>query len=135
MSNPKINEFSVFLPFEPVAKGRPRLSKYGAYTPEKTRKAELNIKIFLQIKKAPLFESPVALELLFKMKRPKSVSKKKRPEHTVKPDLSNLIKLVEDAANRILYNDDSQILEIKARKEYAEEGEAPGTFLKIINLG
>lgn len=38
-----------------------------------------------------------------------------------KPDLSNYVKLIEDACNGLLYKDDSQIVNLTARKRYSDE--------------
>ena len=36
--------FEFIIPGEPVAKGRPKLSRYGTYTPKKTKEYEEHIK-------------------------------------------------------------------------------------------
>lgn len=58
-------------------------------------------------------KKPVALTVVFVCTRAKS---NKTKLHTQKPDLSNFIKLLEDAANGVLYHDDSQIVSIAAHK-------------------
>lgn len=67
---------------------------------------------------------------------PKSYSKKARLKsigepHQKKPDISNLIKFTEDALNEILWEDDSVIAEIKAKKIYSEE---PKTIITVEKL-
>jgi Holliday junction resolvase RusA-like endonuclease len=59
---------------------------------------------------------------------PKSKSKKFRKaamegeeRPTKKPDLSNIVKGVEDALNGVLYKDDSQIVNLSMEKYYSEE--------------
>ena len=64
------------------------------------------------------------------------LSPKKRLElenklHHFKPDLSNLIKFVEDLANGIIYKDDSQISCITACKVYSQY---PRTEFTISSL-
>ena len=106
---------------EPTAKGRARHSRMGrTYTPEKTRMKEEEIRYWLIQNDAPKFEGPLKVAMGFGFKRPKSVSKKKRPYHTVKPDLTNVAKLVEDAANEVLWHDDSQIVDMRIYKFYTE---------------
>lgn len=58
---------------------------------------------------------------------PKSASKKKRADMlagsilpTKKPDLSNVLKAVEDGLNTIVFSDDAQIVEAFARKIYSD---------------
>lgn len=107
---------------EPVAKGRPKFTKAGfAFTPKKTREAESTLKYLMKSKwKNEPLENPVRLELVFSITKPKSAKKRQYP--SVKPDIDNLIKLVTDAGNEILWRDDNLIVEISARKEYGEPG-------------
>jgi Holliday junction resolvase RusA-like endonuclease len=49
-------------------------------------------------------------------------------KHVKKPDLSNLIKWVEDAGNGIIWQDDKQIFEIEATKAFARE---PRTIIRV----
>ena len=110
---------------KPHGQGRPRAcmrgSRAGVYKAKKDVSAETLIQVMLMEKQPPKFEGPVKLWLNFYMKRPKSVPEKKRKYPTVKPDLSNMIKTVEDAANGILYDDDKQIVEVDAAKLYGDE--------------
>jgi len=41
-------------------------------------------------------------------------------QHTKKPDLDNLIKLIKDACNKIIWKDDAQVVSIFAEKVYSE---------------
>lgn len=113
---------------DPVAKGRPRFSRLSgvAYTPAKTRQAEAELRFWMHKKWCadlglkPL-AGPLHVIVRFIFKRPKSVSVKSRPFHTVKPDLSNTFKLVEDSGNGILWDDDSQIVGASIFKLYGDE--------------
>lgn len=107
----------LMLDMEPVAKGRPRVNTNTrhAYTPEKTRRAEEEMRWLMKAawKAAPI-EDPLAVGFRFYMPIPKSWSKKEKSRmvgrpHVKKPDLDNLVKLVKDAGNEILWKDDSQI--------------------------
>lgn len=66
------------------------------------------------------FTEAVRMQIEFWFPRPKSVSAKKRPHLTTKPDLSKLIRGAEDALNGVLFRDDSQIIAIIATKAYVE---------------
>lgn len=59
------------------------------------------------------------VSIAFSFVRPKTV---KRILHTVKPDLDNLIKAVTDPMNKIVWNDDAQILKFEVAKNYAVDG-------------
>lgn len=64
------------------------------------------------------WEGAVRLKLTFFMPRPKSIPKRV-VEHTKKPDLDKLARLVGDALKGIVYADDSQVVSIAAYKVYA----------------
>lgn len=70
------------------------------------------------------FTAAVRLEIHFWFPRPKSVSVKKRPHFTTKPDLSKLVRGAEDALNGVLFKDDSQVVVIAASKRYVDDGPA-----------
>lgn len=107
----------LIIPIEPVAKGRPRFTKQGfTYTPAKTRDAEAYLRAFAS--QYPKFAPglPLSVSIDFYLTKPKSVGKK-REFPIVRPDLDNYIKIV-DAFNGVLWDDDSQIIRMLARKEY-----------------
>lgn len=123
------------VPMEPVAKGRPRFSTRGgfarAYTPKKTLDAEAIVAAYGRQHRKHLgehhFSGPVTLSVVFFMPIPKSAPKKQREilkmgaPHVKKPDGENLGKLVADALNGILYEDDSQLYVMRFEKTYAVE--------------
>ena len=69
----------------------------------------------------PPLEGPVKVKLAFGLLRPPSVSKKRRPWPTVKPDIDKLVRAVLDAMTGICFRDDSQVVDLMATKEYDEE--------------
>lgn len=130
---------SFFIDGEPVAKARPRFSKYGhAYTPKKTAQYEKKVKNTYRTQpNAFKFDGNAALmvSIIFSMPIPQSYSKKRRKwildgyEHyTKKPDLDNLAKAVLDALNGVAWCDDSQIVTLNLRKEYSEN---PSVWVSI----
>jgi Holliday junction resolvase RusA-like endonuclease len=127
---------------EPVAKGRPRMTRRGfAYTPSHTRKYEAHGRLAAQVAmgdRAPI-EGPVRLELLAELAIPASWSQKKRARAITgdvlpisRPDLDNYVKAAQDAICEIVVRDDSQIVEVCARKRY---GLAPKLVLTIFPQG
>lgn len=116
------------LPTKPVAKGRPRFTRNGhTYTPKKTREATEALQWLMKEEwNAPPISDPTVVAFRFYMPIPKSWSKKERSymigrPHVKKPDLDNLIKLVKDAGNGILWEDDSLIWAYeKSFKVYSE---------------
>lgn len=118
------------LDVKPVPKGRPRFTKSGhAFTPQRTKDFEQTLKVqatelMIEHKLAPI-EGAIFATMVFGFACPKSASKKRRAEllagyHTSRPDLDNLMKMI-DAFNGIIWKDDSQIMSMTASKCYAEE--------------
>jgi Holliday junction resolvase RusA-like endonuclease len=121
----------------PVAKGRPRLSKWGAYTPEATKMAERNLQAQAILFKRPEKPcvAPVCVEIEFYIAIPMSDSKRVRERKlsgqelpAKKPDIDNLAKLVLDALNGVYWQDDNQIVQLSLSKQYSEE---PRTVVRI----
>ncbi len=127
------------IPGEPVAKGRPRVTKWGTYTPEKTKNYEALVRELFILKhgQAPLDgELKVDIKVYFKI--PKSTSKKKKElmvageiRPTKKPDLDNVMKCITDALNELAYQDDKQIVSASIEKFYSEEPRAEIEISKI----
>lgn len=112
--------FTATIFVSPVGKGRPRFTKQGrAYTPSKTVAAENAIKMWLVQMNPPRLEGPLALHATFFLKRPKSVPKK-RLYPNVRPDLDNYLKLILDAANGLLFEDDAQVVSATLLKAYGD---------------
>ena len=71
-------------------------------------------------------DGAIGIEIVFRAKRPKTV---KRDYPTVAPDLDKYIRGVLDALTGIGYQDDSQVIDIKAEKVYSD---SPGADIKIF---
>jgi len=112
---------------KPQGQARPRAvsvnGKARVFKPKKDLGMEALIQVLVVDRDPPKFDGPIKLTLDFVLKRPKSVPVKKRKYPTVKPDLSNMIKLVEDACNGILYDDDKQIVNLVSTKRYGGDDE------------
>lgn len=134
----------LFMPVEPVAKGRPRFYRHGravvAVTPNKTRKYEAEIlnRVARHMRAMSLEtqSGPLKLEIVFYFKRPKSHTKKQRliAHHIIRPDLDNLCKGVLDALNGELFKDDSQVCMLSAVKRYCQDTQQPGVLLRVEKL-
>lgn len=127
------------IPGEPFGKQRPRVTKFGTYTPEKTANYENLVKLcFRQEHKGKLLEGPLDISITAYYPVPKSTSKKKaglmlaqliRP--TKKPDCDNIVKIVCDALNNIAYKDDAQVVSCKVSKFYSDR---PRVVVKLEEL-
>jgi|SRR6185369_4421281 len=101
---------------KPVPKGRPRLSRYGTYTPTKTVVFENTIRHEAIKAGIKPIDGAVSIAVIFKHKKPKNPSK----SFPSQGDLDNFLKAVLDALNGIMYKDDSSIVQITTSKEYAD---------------
>lgn len=115
------------IPGEPVAKGRPRVTRYGTFTPEKTLNYETLVKEMYAVTYGQTMldgELDIDVKLFFQI--PKSASKKKQElmelgkiRPTKRPDIDNCLKIITDALNGIAYKDDSQIVQATVSKYYS----------------
>ncbi len=60
----------------------------------------------------------IKADIILCMSRPK---KCQRVLPTIRPDWDNLGKLISDAMNKIVYDDDGQLTDVRVRKRYSEE--------------
>jgi Holliday junction resolvase RusA-like endonuclease len=131
----------VHIPGEIRGKGRPRFSRKSgrAYTPERTATAEAWVRSRAADAHtgAPL-DGPVSIRLEVGVAVPASWSKRKRADAlagaawpTGKPDLDNVLKLVGDACNGILWADDKQIVRAEVSRRYVE---APAAVLTVAEV-
>lgn len=107
---------------EPVAQGRPRFSRQGgfvkAYDPAKSRDYKSYVRmIAAQHAPAEPVQGAVILSIKIYRSIPKTMPQYKRAlalagqiRPVTKPDVSNVLKGVEDALKGLWYKDDSQIV-------------------------
>jgi len=134
------------VPGQPVAKARARvyydkrLGRSRGVTPKSTRRYEEAVAWYAQeaMRGLPPLRGPMALHVTLGMRMPASWSRKRKLEAatgkiapTKKPDMSNLIKGIEDAMNHIVYHDDGQIVEHVTRKQYCLEPHARITVIQL----
>jgi Holliday junction resolvase RusA-like endonuclease len=111
---------------EPVPKGRSRVvfsnGKVHSYTPQHTREAQDSIVVRLKRYQDECFPKDIPLKLTAVFYRTKSKYLPKREELPFrKPDLDNLLKLLSDAANGILFVDDAQLCDIHVSKRWTDK--------------
>lgn len=130
---------------KPTGKGRPRFKRMGnfvqTYTPEKTADYEKLVRLRFQNAGGVITDKPVKIEIVAFFAPPKSVRKKQKQEMlanlilpTKKPDCDNIAKIVLDALNQIAYEDDSQVIELSVRKQYASEAKV-SVHIEDIEIG
>ncbi|EGD47094.1 endodeoxyribonuclease RusA [Ruminiclostridium papyrosolvens DSM 2782] len=127
------------IPGEPCAKGRPRVGKFGTYTPEKTLNYETLVKELYIIQHAnKKLQGQLKIDIKAYFKIPQGeIPKAKKPKpqtlqryndilngkirHTKKPDWDNVGKIISDALNGLAYDDDSQIVSAIVEKFYSND--------------
>lgn len=75
-------------------------------------------------------DAPVRLLVVFYLPRPKSLGRRVT-HHTKKPDLDKLVRSVLDGLTGVLFNDDSQVVDLQARKRYAPPDTAPHAVITV----
>lgn len=140
--NDDLFALSFTVPGKPFGKQTSRSAPNGHYTRDKTRFYEgLVATMAMRAMQEAGYREPFgnALELTFTAVFPIPVSwstKKKTAAinweifPTVKPDLSNIQKAIEDGMNQIVYRDDSQIIRCNSSKIY---GDNPCVKVKIAD--
>jgi len=79
-----------------------------------------------------LYDGAVAVKMKFYLYRPKSVSEKKRPHPTVKPDIDKLVRSILDALKGVIYTEDARVCSIEAEKYYDDP---PRVDITVSNVG
>jgi hypothetical protein len=75
-------------------------------------------------------QAQTLVEVLFRLPRPKSLPR--RVLHCVKkPDVDKLARLVLDGLTGVLFLDDAAVVDLRARKVYSPEEEAPGAIITV----
>jgi Holliday junction resolvase RusA-like endonuclease len=78
------------------------------------------------------FDSAVALDVTFVRRRNKTMPKI-TPQHITYPDLSKLVRAVEDSMTGIVWGDDKQVVETRSRKRYADPDETCGAHISVTS--
>jgi len=122
----------------PVALARPRMSRFGAYTPKRSREYQQSMLDSLESVDAPL-TGPIKLSVTFCHKRPQRLNRKSdtlaRIPKTTKPDIDNLIKMVMDVLTKAeVWVDDNQVVSVTAEDWYCSKQEEPHTQWRIYTI-
>lgn len=127
-----MNAVQFSIPGRLKGKGRPRAmirSRRGGqqfvqvYTDSDTVSAESMVRKFAAqaMDGNRPFDGPLILDVTISLNRPASWSKRRRAETfhaTGRPDLDNIVKLIGDALNGIVWGDDAQLCEVRVRRIY-----------------
>ena len=128
----------VTIPIAPVPKARPRVTRHGTHTPDRTRNFESLAGWYLRAAMGTAGLARVdrprllQLEAVFILARPQRLPKNgHRCWHGVRPDLDNLLKALKDAMDKVVMEDDSQIVSLTAEKWYASSEENPSIIVRL----
>lgn len=78
------------------------------------------------------FGGPVELDVTFWLRRPASISARKRPHPSVKPDVDKLARgLLDPLVQMGVLTDDACVVDLTVRKRYAAPGEPTGASVEI----
>ena len=124
--------FATFIQGQPVPKGRPRFTRGGfAYTPKKTKDAETYIKKQVQrMYRGEPLKGPLTFYAYFIIRPPKK-PKSEMPISGNIADTDNYVKLLLDALNGLLFDDDKQVVQIHAVKMF---GDDPGVIFGVSDF-
>jgi len=142
-----VNQLTLEILGKPISKKRPKFARMGnfvkTYNCQESEEGLFVAKAMDQIRACdhslPIpCKIPVTITCYFIMPIPKGFSKKlialienesqQMPQHTSKPDLDNCVKFLKDCFNKVIWNDDSQIVSLDAVKMY---GTTPKTILTV----
>ena len=118
----------------PVPLARARTNKGRFYDSQKQLKVHWRNELENQHQEEPFFCGPLFLEIIFFMPIPKHSRDLRGFHHHIRPDLSNLIKFIEDAAQGVLYEDDAIIASISAEKRYDNEPRTEFILTELVEL-
>ena len=131
-----MGEISFLIYGDPKGKGRPRVTRYGTYTPEATKKyEELVRRSWLNSGLEPFpDDATLYCHIHAHFAIPKSCTKKQRKElafapHTKKPDCDNVAKAILDALNGLAFRDDSAIAKLVVEKTYTDANPYVGVVI------
>lgn len=127
-------KFELIVPGEPIPQGRPKFSTQGGFVraidPPKSRNQKQLIALMARQKmiNGQMLQGKLKLTVKVYCHYPKSWSKKRiasdlNTGKETRPDTDNYIKLVQDSLNKVVYQDDSNIVEINASKYWSDKNE------------
>lgn len=137
----------ITLCLEPMAQSRPRFARHGhgvvAYEKKEMKawRAECLELIKDVFRKEELIEGPLKIDATFYIRPPKYISSKKKLKEKLeaekifcskKPDIDNYLKALLDSMTGIVFKDDGQVVECRARKLYSLKPRIKFTIKEVL---
>ena len=144
--SPAVGMIEFFVPGPPVAQQRAKtkikkiigggVKIIGKYDPQKCVDFKNHVAdlAFAAVRESFASDVAIGLEMVFYLPRPPSISIKKRLFPVKKPDWDNLGKGPSDAMESIVYYKDSQVVDCRVRKFYADNGQPVGAQVKVWQI-
>lgn len=129
------SEMKYIIEGSPVPLARARYGQRKVWDSQKELKLIAGINLKNQHGNNPLFIGPLHLTVFFFIEIPASRYRQRlslKP-HFYKPDLSNLLKFIEDIATGIIYHDDALIAHVTAYKLYDVKPRTEFTIEEMTN--
>lgn len=124
----------VFVPGKPAAQGSKRHVGGGRLIEQSKAVAPWRTSVSWHVAQAhtgaPL-DGALRVVLDFVMPRPSSTPKTRTPAAVKRPDLDKLTRAMFDAMSGIVWRDDSQVVDVTARKRIASVDEQPGARVRV----
>jgi Holliday junction resolvase RusA-like endonuclease len=129
--NQKLGSYILHFPIAAVPYTRVGTSKFGfKFIPKKENEYRNTLrKLALPQWRVKPLTAPLKVDIIFSFVKAKT---SKLSHHIKRPDTSNLIKSIEDTFNKILWEDDCQIIELHARKIFGPEDSITLQITEII---
>ena len=117
----------ITFPIAPVVASRARVTRWSTYFPKRYTQFRKEFGELLEKYKAEPTDGLLYVKLDFYVQLPKTMSKKKKEEKEGKhcdnnADLDNYVKATLDSLEGKYYNNDKQIVMIRARKYWSDDG-------------
>lgn len=117
----------IVFPIAPMVASRARVTRYATYFPKRYTAFRKEFAELLEQYKATPTDALIYVKLDFYVQLPKTMSKKKKAEKEGKhcdnnADLDNYVKATLDSLEGKYYNNDKQIVMIRARKYWSNDG-------------
>tara|TARA_R110002012_G_scaffold246448_1_gene421999 strand:- start:56 stop:445 length:390 start_codon:yes stop_codon:yes gene_type:complete len=117
----------ITFPIAPVVASRARVTRWSTYFPKRYTQFRKEFGELLEKYKAEPTDGLLYVKLDFYVQLPKTMSKKKKEEKEGKhcdnnADLDNYVKATLDSLEGKYYNNDKQIVMIRARKYWSDTG-------------
>lgn len=112
----------ITIPGPPRVKKRPIVTRNGVYEPRENREHYQYVHDYLALVVRQPFTGPVALTVVCKIPTRR------------RADIDNFTKLILDAGNGVLYNDDVQVEELHVYLERGVGEKAAGTRVRVAEL-